>query len=210
MRSVRLKELMTTQSCIACIVAVSLAPAPVWAQQPPPLPPAETLKIFVLEGQGAINNIRTRTFVPPIVEVRDINDRPVEGASVLFELPQAGPGGIFPGQQRSLTVKSNAQGQAVATGFQANDQPGRFNIKVTATYRNQAGRATIAQTNSERMFAVEEKPRTGWSWKRWLIIGGLAGGATAGIMLATGNGGSAATPGQITLIPGTVSIGGPR
>ena len=41
-----------------------------------------TLRIVIVEGQGATNNIRQRTAREPVVEVVDENNRPVSGASV--------------------------------------------------------------------------------------------------------------------------------
>ena len=91
-------------SVAALSALLALAPV-IRAQQRdslnPPQPPAaaaspvESLKIFVLEGQGAIHSIRDQGAAMPVVEVRDDNGLPVEGAEVKFDLPPAGPGGSF-------------------------------------------------------------------------------------------------------------------
>jgi len=154
----------------------------------PPQPPAaaaspvESLKIFVLEGRGAIHSIRDRGDSMPVVEVRDDNGLPVEGAEVKFDLPPAGPGGSFPGQQFTATAKTNIQGQA-AVSFVPNLEAGRFNIRVTATLGNRIGHVMITQTNSARTSSAE--PRSGpfvFAWWKGAVVAG--GGATLGIILA--------------------------
>jgi hypothetical protein len=51
------------------------------------------LTIIILEGVGALNNIKQGTAREPIVRVDDENHRPVAGAFVTFTLPYDGPGG---------------------------------------------------------------------------------------------------------------------
>ena len=41
--------------------------------------PAQSLRIVVLEGEGAVNIIQQKTAVRPLVEVRDSNNLPVPG-----------------------------------------------------------------------------------------------------------------------------------
>ena len=53
--------------------------------QAPPAQPGG-LRIVVIEGEDAVNIIQQKTAVRPIVEVRDRNDLPVAGASVLFTI----------------------------------------------------------------------------------------------------------------------------
>ena len=54
---------------------------------------ASSLKIVVLEGEGAVNIIQQKTAVRPLVEVRDRNNLPVAGASVTFTIGGGGQGG---------------------------------------------------------------------------------------------------------------------
>src|SRR5262245_2785554 len=72
------------------------------------------LKIVVIEGEGAVNVIRQKTAVAPLVEVRDRNDQPVAGAVVTFAV--RGGRATFSGA-RTLSVTTNAAGRATATGF---------------------------------------------------------------------------------------------
>src|SRR5579872_7223133 len=69
------------------------APGP--ASQPAVLP--NSLKILVLEGNGAVNNVEQGLATAPVIEVRDRDDRPVEAATVVFRVLPSGPGGFFPG-----------------------------------------------------------------------------------------------------------------
>ena len=201
---------------MAWVLIVSLAvPVELCAQQPPISVPAatpppaatviESLKILVLEGEGAINAVDRNLHKPAVVEIRDQNDRPVEGAEVVFRLPPTGPGGYFPGQKASRTVKSNLQGQAVATGFAPNKETGRFKIHVTATYGNQIGETDISQTNALQVNAVNlEKPPKKFGWWKIAALGG--GGVLAAVLIIVATRGNSDQ--TITIVPGPVTIGG--
>jgi hypothetical protein len=192
-----------------------LVPAPSWTQQAS-APKAnlieETgkLKIVVLQGEGALNSIKSRTATQPVVEVRDESDKPVEGAEVVFQLPAAGAGGVFNGWMRTQTTRSNAQGQASASGMTPNDQEGRFNIKVTATQGKRGATAIIAQSNTvsggDRISARSKHKAL------WIVLGLAAVGGIAGGIAGTRGGSTAAatvtTP--VTITPGPVTVGTPR
>src|SRR5260370_11729297 len=113
---------------LSTFIAVLSAPAE--AQQA-----AKALKIVTLQGEGAVNDIKTKTITEPVVEVRDSRELPVANAEVVFQLPAMGPGGMFPDRGRVLTTRTNGQGQAAAAGLLPNNETGRFNIKVTAGSR---------------------------------------------------------------------------
>src|SRR5881398_1442797 len=78
------------------------------------------LNLVIVEGEGAINNIRQRTAREPIVQVEDENHKPVAGAAVVFLLPSNGAGGSFANGARTLTMTTDNQGQAVARGLKPN------------------------------------------------------------------------------------------
>src|SRR5229473_779868 len=78
---------------------------------------APKLNLIIVEGDGAINNIRQRTAREPIVQVEDQNHKPVAGAVVVFLLPDHGASGVFAHGSHTLTVVSDAQGRAVARGL---------------------------------------------------------------------------------------------
>src|SRR5690349_21374702 len=150
------------QVIAAIVVASSLAlPPQVAAQAPGPANPAgapqapnlapqapapaalpvESLSIYILVGQNEIHDIRVRATATPVVEIRDENGLPLEGADVTFDLPPTGPSGAFAGAQLTFKTKTNYQGQASAT-FAPNMQTGRFTIKVTAASGNRKGHAS--------------------------------------------------------------------
>src|SRR3979409_61337 len=87
------------------------------AEQGPQTPPAPRLNIIVVEGEGAINNVKQRTSRETIVQVEDENHKPVAGAAVAFALPSQGAGGTFAGVGQNFSTITDAQGRAVARGF---------------------------------------------------------------------------------------------
>ena len=174
--------------------------------------PGGDLKIVVVQGEGAINNIRTRSAAPLIVEVRDTGDKPVAGAEVVFQLPPAGPGGVFNGWMRNQTARTNPEGRAETNGFTPNDEAGRFNIKVSATSGTKSTSVIIAQTNTPNGAAgtgTKAKSKSNL-WKVLLVVG--AAGLAGGIVAATRGGSSTPVtpPTPITITAGPITIGGPR
>lgn len=170
------------------------------------------MKIVVVQGEGALNNIRTRSAAPIVVEVRDSSDKPVSGAEVVFQLPPAGPGGVFNGWMRNQTARTSAEGRAETNGLAPNDEAGRFNIKVTATAGTKSTSLIIAQTNTPNGAGGNGKLAKSKSnvWKVVLIVG--AAGLAGGIVAATRGGSStpATPPTPITVSAGPITIGGPR
>ncbi|MEX2263165.1 MAG: hypothetical protein WD696_14510 [Bryobacteraceae bacterium] len=170
--------------------------------------PSGELKIIAVEGEGAVNNVRSKSATQPAVEVRDQEDKPVAGAEVIFQLPAAGPGGVFNGWMRTQTARTNEQGQATASGFTPNEEEGRFNIKVTASSGNRSSSLVIGQSNGRNGGGSEMKSRSNL-WKILAVVG--AGALIGGIVAATRGGDSSsavATPVSVT--PGPITVGGPR
>ncbi len=178
----------------------------------------QKLNIVIVEGEGAINNIRQRTAREPIVQVEDENHKPIAGATVVFLLPNSGPGGTFPDGAQSLTVTTDSNGQAVAHGFRANNVSGKFEIRVEASYQDLFAQAAIGQANAVLTSAAAAGTAGGISGKLVLILAAIGGAAAAGVIAAT-SGGNSATPGTnppptptptpTTINPGTPSVGGP-
>src|SRR5271166_3103367 len=69
---------------------------------------APKLIINVVEGEGALNNIKQRVNREPIVQVEDENHKPIAGAAVVFFLPTTGPGGTFANGSQTLTVTTDS------------------------------------------------------------------------------------------------------
>ena len=171
-------------------------------------PQIQALNITIVEGEGAVNNIRQRIAREPMVQVTDENRKPVAGAAVVFLLPNQGAGGTFANGARSLTTLTDSNGNAVARGLQANRLSGQYQVNVTASYQGKTASTTINMSNIAAAGAA-----AGMSLK-WLLILGAAGGAAAGIAVAAtgGNGNNTTTPPRpsTTVTPGTPTVGAPR
>lgn len=184
---------------------------PLAAQQPPSAaqingaPMVQGLKVLVLEGQGATNNIPRKIGIQPVVEVRDELDQPVEGASVVFRLPPSGAGGLFPGQKLTEDVKTDVRGQAGATGFVPNDVAGKFQINVTVTAGNRLGQTLISETNSMTRLEMSQAKKKTPFWRNKYVLIGAGGVLTVAIVLvATRSGGSKNS--TVTITPGPVTV----
>lgn len=173
---------------------------------------ADTLKVRVLQGNGAVNNIETGNITPPVVEVRDENDAPVEGADVVFHLPTSGPGGIFSDQKFVFATKTNSQGQARCARFKPGAQVGHFEISVSVSLAGRTGHAVLHQSNSEKEFAVEAPHKSTLARKKWWIIAGCAtAGVVVGAVIATHSGSSSSsTSSSYTISAGSITFGPPR
>ncbi len=199
---------MQTKKLSIALVFFLVVPgvSPLWSAPRAQEGPAK-LQIVILEGEGAINNIRQRTAREPIVQVQDENHRPVAGAVVLFTLPDRGASGTFANGATSMTVTTDAQGRAVATGLRPNSVPGKLEVRVNASYQGQTASATISQTNVLGAAAAAGGAGAG----KILAILAIAGGAAAGgIVAATRNKSSSpSTPSTPAPAPTVISAGAP-
>ena len=175
--------------------------------------PEHTLNLVIVEGDGAINNIRQRTAREPIVQVEDENHKPVAGAAVIFLLPERGAGGTFADGSHSLTVITNAQGRASARGIHLNSVQGQFQIAVTATSNGLTATATISQSIAVGAAAGAGGAgvAAGLSAKAIVIIVVAAAAAAGGAAYAAthSGGNNAATAAGTTITPGTGTVGPP-
>jgi hypothetical protein len=196
---------------------------------PPQTPPADTpakpmaslpviknLKLLVLAGNGEMNDLERRVMASLVVQVLDQNDRPVEGADVVFRFPLNGPSATFTGGKTSQTVRTTGVGEAAAVNWMANGEVGAFEVHVTATYGNEVGEATVKMSNVTRIVESAKKnaKQAHWYSPTWVKIAIIAGaaGAVAGIVLATRGGGhSSSTSGTVpvTVTPGPPTVGQP-
>lgn len=178
---------------------------PVWGQTP------TGLQIVIVEGEGAINNVKQRVNREPIVQVEDENHKPVAGAAVIFFLPNQGPGGTFANGTTSLTTTTNAQGQAVARGIRFNNQAGAMEIRVAASFAGQTASAIVTQTNVLGVAASGGGIGGLSLTTKLLIIGAIVGGGiAAGVIVANRGGGSTAAVPITTITSGTVTVGAPQ
>lgn len=128
------------------------------------------LRIVVLEGEDAVNVVQQKTAVRPLVEVRDRNNLPVAGATVTFTIGSGQPA-AFAGGVQTLTVTTNAAGQAAAASVTPLG-PGAVQIQVQAAFQGQVATGTIAQTN----VAAAAAAGGGISATTIALIGAAAGG----------------------------------
>ncbi len=171
---------------------------------------AGKINIVIVEGEGAINNVRQRVAREPIVQVEDENRKPVAGAAVTFLLPNQGAGASFANGAQSLTITTDAQGRAVARGLRPNNVNGQYEIRVNASHQGRTANAVISQTNA---ITATTAAAGGISGKLIAIIAVAAGAVVAGTVVATTNGngnGNGGTPSRTVIVPGTPNIGGPQ
>ena len=188
---------------LVLLILLNLFRAPAWAQQAP-----TGLSINIVEGEGAINNIRQRVNREPIVQVEDQNHKPVAGAVVVFFLPDSGASGTFPDGSRMLMAVTDNQGRAGARGIRPNNQSGPLQIRVTANFQGLTASSVITQTN---LAGAASAGFAGLSTaaKLAIILGVAGGAAAAGAIVATHSGGGSPTPSTVSLSPGTPSVGAP-
>jgi hypothetical protein len=182
-RVIRLVVLVLGAVFVAAIVAAGERGAPTQAGP---------LRIVVIEGEDAVNIIQQGTAVRPIVEVRDRNDLPVAGATVVFTI--GGGGGATFGGASTVTVTTNAAGRAAVTELTPVNN-GSFQINVEASYQGEKTSTTISQTNVATV-ADAAKLSPG---------GGAQAGAAAGAGASSGGGLSGLA---ITGIAAGAAVGG--
>lgn len=173
---------------------------------------SQNLKVTVVAGEGAFNNIRQKLARNPAVLVESPEGKPVPDASVTFRAPLDGPGGTF--DKRSVfTTTTDGEGRAMALGFRPNTIEGRFFIQVRVTAPGgREGTAEIAQTNTRAGGIGAEKGPRGAS--RYVLMA-IGGGASVGLSLllshrGSGSGSSTPAPVPTPVSVGSISVGGPR
>ena len=167
------------------------------------------LKLLILEGEGAVNNVKQRTAREVIVEVRDENDNPVGGAVVMFTLPDRGPSGLFANGQKVATVTTGPDGKAQTLITELNSAKGDMPIRVNASHQGVRTSATITQANVAA--------GAGGAATAGIVIGIVAGAAAAAAVALTQGGSEPATsnPGatprpRATVTAGTPTVGPPQ
>jgi hypothetical protein len=165
------------------------------------------IHITVAAGEGASHNIYQKFRVQPVVLVADENDKPIQGATVVFTLPAKGPGGTFEHNRQTLTINSDATGRAGAYGIRLNKKTGPFAIQVTATYQGQTASASIAQTSIAG--TKKSQGAFGISTRTWVLLG-LGAVVIAGAIVAAHNLKSGRDPNVLVAAPGVPTVGGPQ
>jgi hypothetical protein len=205
-----------TLAVVLCCLVINAARPASWAQQTPGAAPQ--LVITILDGEGALNDIRQRTAREPIIEVQDENHKPVAGAVVSFTLPSSGPSGAFADGSQIFSTVTDDAGRAVAQGLRPNNISGQYDVHIRVTYNNSTAETTIHQKNVSGSSSGSEQQASqgsttggtvaaathGLSVKTILIIAGsiAAAGTVAGV-LATRGGSST------NITAGTPTVGAP-
>jgi hypothetical protein len=174
--------------------------------------PQSKLRVVILEGNEAVNDIGAGTAVQPVVRIEDENGQPLAGAMVVFTVPETGAGGVFADGSKSLIVHTDLKGLAAARGLQPNKIEGPFQIRVDASFQGLTASASISQTNVVPIVVPAAAPAKPQSKRGLLfaILGGVA--AAAGVLAASaggGNGGGTPPPPPTTVSAGSPTVGPP-
>jgi hypothetical protein len=189
------------------LILANLSSLPAAAQAPP------VVIVTVLEGEGAVNNVKSKAAKSPVIEVDDENHRPIAGAAVVFFLPDQGPSGVFMNGSRTLTVTTDPMGRAAAVGIRPNNLNGPMQIRITASFQGQTASAVVNQTNEGGNSSGGGGMSTGTKVAIILLI--VGGAAAGGILAATHGGGSSSSSSSssapaIVITPGTPTVGAPK
>jgi hypothetical protein len=157
-----------------------------------------------LQGLAAVNDVRVPNTTMLVVEVRDENYIPLEGATVEFELSAAGPSASFEGGVRIKKAITNAQGQALTT-FEPNPAAGRFSIEARATYGTRTGMVTIMQPTKPAQSRISRHKTLAI-----VIAVAVAGAATAAIITTRNGASSQSSKPTVTITSGIPTFGSPQ
>ena len=125
---------------------------------------AATITISSGNNQSAITNAN---FASPLVAlVRNANNNPVQGVSVVFTAPAAGASSVFSTSTNTITVSTNASGLASTGTFAANGTAGGpYSVGATAS----------GGTNPTVNFSLTNLPPTNFSIDDVTVTEGNAG-----------------------------------
>jgi hypothetical protein len=188
-----------------CCASLQLATAPGVAQS---APAPGKLFIQVLEGEGALNDMRSRTTREPIVQVQDENHKPIAGVVIIFTTPSSGASATFSNGLTSLQTVTDAEGKASAAGFKPNGISGSYQIRVQANWNQLTTTSVINQTNTKQSSTSTSTQTVhaarAFPLKAVLIVAAVAAaaGVTAGILATRGGSGP-------TISAGTPTVGAP-
>lgn len=163
------------------------------------------LQIRAVQGEGAVYAAGSRATRGITVQVTDGTGKPVEGATLTFQLPASGATGTFNSGGKTESVTTGADGRAEVWGMQWNQTPGDFEMRVTAAKGEARGGTAIplhisdapVLTGSGSGTTNEPKASGGSKKMMWILI---AAGAAAGVAVigvagkGSGSGGGAAPP----------------
>jgi len=191
-------------------IFVVLTCLPVWCAE------TAVLQLKVLEGDGAVHVVGSRSARPIVLQVTDETGRPVDGVAVSFRLSDEDHGVFRSGMKTEILV-TGADGRVSVWGIQWGAVAGPVRIRVTALKGQARAGVVIAQYVSDS--ASSAPGAQSGKGSRWKLIGLAAAGAV-GAGLAAGRVGSktsgsgagaaaASTPAAVGVGIPTVTVGKP-
>ena len=192
-----IRDFRVVAYAVCTLLAMPAAVEPAAAQDP-------GLRIVVIEGEDSVNIIAQGTAVPTLVEVRDRNDLPVSGATVLFLLGEGGTATLNAGLQQ-VTLTTNALGQAAVTVNPV--ASGTVQLTVNATFQGQTATAALVQTNFATV-AEAAAAGAGTTGGGGGAVGGTAAGGGGGAVGGTAAGGTGGGGLGTGAVVGIVAAGG--
>ena len=149
----------------------------------------QDLRLRVVEGEGIIYPVGSRSARGVTVEVTDAAGVPVSGATVSFLLPDHGPSGTFPSGSRTEIDTTAADGRAEAWGMRWNREPGPVEIRIVAAKGPQragvVAQVTLTSALGAKAPAQSRQSASGghkWLWITLAAVGAAgAGVATTGL-----------------------------
>jgi hypothetical protein len=190
---------------LPCVPLRGQEPSSAASQSEQPNP----LSVTIVQGEGAINSIRKHSTGEIAVRVIDSNQLPVGGVIVAFTvLSSHGAGGTFAGGAPSTAVLTGSDGLAAVRGFRPNRLAGRFEIRVSASYRGQTARATITQFNM--LVDSRDVRRKSKAIAIFAIVGAAAAAGSYVALSRDEPRAAPAPPPPIAILPGLGTIAGPQ
>ena len=188
------------------MTALLIVTLPLWGQAP--------LQIRVVEGDGVVYTVGSRATRGVTIEVLDSGGKPVDGATVRFELPATGPSGTFPDGQRTAAMTTGADGRVEAWGMQWNRTPGPMELRMIVSKGPliSNGRVGLALTSAPiAVDAALQSPRHSHK-KLWIALAVVGAGGVAILGLAGKSTSASATPAAVNapqIGAPTITIGSP-
>ncbi len=141
----------------------------------------------------------SRSSQPLTVLVADEVGRPVEGATVSFQLPGEGVSGVFASGLRTEVLVTGSDGRATILGIEWGALSGQAQIRITAALgKARAGTVSTqyvhlglraSEPTSKSKAQSVSKPKS-----RWMLFALVAAGAAAGGLVLGLSGSSGASP----------------
>jgi hypothetical protein len=181
------------------------------------------LQIKVIDGEGAVLAPGAHVIHPLTVELTNENGQPVSGATVSFQLPPTGPGGLFPNGLRTDVSTTGANGRASIPAVRLNQIEGEFRIRITAVKEQaRAGIVSIQRIGGSSV-ASAPAPAAGpvvrsaeitrttvkmgsGSHKKWFVLAAVAVAGGVAVLVATR---AAKSSQNSTVSASTASVGTP-